>query len=132
RLIINCCGTFAGPGKRDYMTHITSTRGAENLIYIASANLSGGSKDTSSYAGDKLVGGPREPSFLGHSTIAGPSFPRFNYIYAEAGDGEEIISATLNFEKLHRYSAVFPWREWRHSRLKATSELIAREFKELI
>ncbi|MFC1994087.1 hypothetical protein ACFLVI_02365 [Chloroflexota bacterium] len=42
------------------------------------------------------------------------------------------MSATLNFEKLHRFDAVFPWREWRHTRLKATSELIAREFQMLI
>jgi len=133
RLIINCCGTVAGPGKRDYMIHITSTRAAENLIYTASANLVGGSKDTSSYAGAKVIDGPfREPSYLGHSTIAGPAFPRFSHVYAEAGDTEEIVSATLSFEKLHRFDVVFPWREWRHTRLKATSELIAREFKELI
>ncbi|MFC1994086.1 carbon-nitrogen hydrolase family protein [Chloroflexota bacterium] len=58
RLIINCCGTVAGPGKRDYMVHITSTRAAENLIYTASANLVGPPKDTSSYAGAKLTSGP--------------------------------------------------------------------------
>ena len=50
RLIVNCCGTFAGPGKRDYMVNTTSVRAQENLVYTASANL---------------VGGPDGPGLLG-------------------------------------------------------------------
>jgi len=42
RLILNPCGTFAGPGKRDYMVQTTSVRAQENLVYAASANLVGG------------------------------------------------------------------------------------------
>ena len=42
RLILNCCGTFAGEGKRDYMVQTTSVRAQENLVYTASANLVGG------------------------------------------------------------------------------------------
>ena len=34
RLIVNCCATFTGPGKRDYMVHTTSTRAQENLCYV--------------------------------------------------------------------------------------------------
>ena len=42
RLVVNCCATFQGEGKRDYMVHTTRTRAQENLIYTASANLLGG------------------------------------------------------------------------------------------
>ena len=69
--------------------------------------------------------------FLGHSTIAGPAFPRFNHVYAEAGDEEELVTATLHFEKLHRWESVFPWRDWRADHQSPTSELIASEFQKL-
>src|SRR5439155_17308027 len=42
RVVVNCCATFTGEGKRDYMVHTTRTRAQENLIYTASANLLGG------------------------------------------------------------------------------------------
>ncbi len=63
--------------------------------------------------------------------IAGPAFPRFSQIYAEAGDCEELVTATLSFEKLHRWESIFPWREWRASHQSPTSELIASEFQKL-
>ncbi len=132
RLILNCCGTFRGPGKREYMLHTTRTRAQENLVYCASANLVGGPGANGSYSGANLTTEGRELSFLGHSTIAGPAFPRFSHVYAEAGDEEEIVCATLSFERLHRIEAVFPWREWRRTRLKSTSDLIAREFQNLL
>ena len=68
---------------------------------------------------------------LGHSTIAGPAFPRFNHVYAEAEDVEELVTATLSFEKLHRWESVFPWRDWRATHQSETSELIAEEFRKL-
>ena len=58
------------------------------MVYTASANL---------------VGEERTLSYYGYSTIAGPAFPRFSHIYAQAEDKEEIISATLSFDKLHRF-----------------------------
>ena len=35
---------------------------------------------------------------------------------AEAGDTEELVSATVSFEKLHRWEPIFPWRDWRATR----------------
>jgi predicted amidohydrolase len=130
RLILNCCATFAGPGKREYMLHTTSTRAQENLCYVASANQCGGPDSSGSYGAGQLDE-RRSADFLGHSTIAGPAFPRFSHVYAEAGEGEELVSATLSFEKLHRWESIFPWRDWRASHQAATSRLIADEFRKL-
>ncbi len=129
RLVINCCATFAGEGKRDYMVNTTRTRAQENLIYTASSNLLGGPGNQDFSAGH--LDEARAADYLGHSTIAGPAFPRFQHIYAEAGDTEEIVSATLSFEKLHRWQSVFPWREWRTGRQLEQSKLIADEFAKL-
>ena len=41
------------------------------------------------------------------------------------------MSATLSFEKLHRWQSVFPWREWRTGRQLEQSKLIADEFAKL-
>src|SRR5262249_18500625 len=131
RLLVNCCASFAGPGKRDYVVQTTATRALENMVYAASANQVGGPGSLGSYAGTSLVEGAREACYAGHSTIAGPAFPRFSHVYAEGGDTEEIVSATLSFEKLHRWDAVYPGRGGRRTRQKATSDLIAREFGRL-
>jgi predicted amidohydrolase len=88
RLILNCTASFEAPGRPAYITQQTGARATENVIYTASANL---------------VGKENTKSYYGHSTIAGPSFPRFNHIYAQAGYDEELISATLSFDKLHRF-----------------------------
>jgi predicted amidohydrolase len=88
RLILNSTASMDAPGRPEYITQQTGARATENVLYTASANLAG--KENTK-------------SFYGHSTIAGPSFPRFNYIYAQAGYDEELISATLSFEKLHRF-----------------------------
>lgn len=129
RVILNCCATFAGPGKRDYMVQTTSVRAQENLVYTASANMVGGPGLADYSAGH--LDEPRADAFLGHSTIAGPAFPRFSHVYAEAGDDEEIVSATLSFEKLHRWQSVFPMRDWRTGRQLDASRLIADEFRAL-
>jgi predicted amidohydrolase len=130
RILLNCCASFKGPGKRDYMANVTAARAQENLCYVASANQVGGPDSKGSYAGDRLDEG-RTAEFLGHSMIAGPAFPRFSQIYAEAGDVEELVSATLSFEKLHRWESVFPWRDWRATHQSGTSKLIADEFQKL-
>lgn len=131
RILVNCCATFSGPGKREYMVQTTATRAQENLCYAMSANHVGGPGGAGSYAAGNLDGA-RDPNFLGHSTIAGPAFPRFSQIFAEAGDSEEMVTATLSFEKLHRWQSIFPWRDWRATHQAGTSELIASEFKKLV
>lgn len=88
RLILNCTASFDAPARPAYITQQTGARATENVLYAASANL---------------VGRENTKSYYGHSTIAGPSFPRFNHIYAQAGYEEELISATLSFDKLHRF-----------------------------
>jgi predicted amidohydrolase len=131
RVIINCCASFDAPGKRENMVGTTCTRAQENLVYTLSANQVSGSDRPESYAAG-AVEERRSGSFAGYSVIAGPSFPRFAEPLAVAGTIEELISATVSFEKLHRWESIFPWREWRATRLSATSELIASEFKKLV
>ncbi len=132
RLILNCCGTFHGPGKRDYMVNTTTVRAQENLCYVASANqVAGPGSAAGSYSAEHLDEG-RSADFLGHSTIAGPAFPRFHQVLAEAGEGEELVTATLSFEKLHRWESIFPWRDWRATHQSGTSQLIASEFQKLV
>jgi len=129
RVILNCCSTFAGPGKRDYMVQTTSVRAQENLVYTASANAVGG-PGRADYSAEHLDE-PLADYFLGHSVIAGPAFPRFSHVYAEAGDAEEIISATLSFEKLHRWQEVFPLRDWRRGHQVHATRLVAEELRAL-
>jgi predicted amidohydrolase len=131
RVIVNCSASFAGPGKRDYFVHTTEVRALENLVYTASANLVGGQGESDNYAATGLDT-PRHAMFSGCSAIAGPAFPRFNQVYAEAGPTEEIISATVNFAKLERWRSVFPWRDWRRGHQHHVSELVAKEFSELL
>ena len=119
-----------GEGKRDYMVHTTCTRAQENLIYTASANLARRTRSTRTTP-RSISTTQRAADYLGHSTIAGPAFPRFSHVYAEAGDTEEIVSATLSFEKLHRWQSIFPMRDWRAGRQLDASRLIADEFTKL-
>ena len=88
RIIINSTASMNMPGRPFYITSMTAARATENMVYTASANL---------------VGKEHTLSYYGHSTIAGPAFPRFSHIYAQAEDKEEIISATLSFARLHRF-----------------------------
>jgi predicted amidohydrolase len=92
------------------MTQQTGARATENLVYAATANL---------------VGKENTISFYGCSTIAGPDYPRFNYIYAQGGDREEIVSATLSFSKLNKFRKAVPIRKIRRD------EILLREFNEL-
>ena len=131
RVILNCCATFSGPNKREYMRSTTQVRAQENSCYVVSANHAQQGADASStYAAGGLDEG-RAAHFLGHSTIAGPDFPAFSRVLAEAEAGEGLVSATVSFEKLHRWESVFPWREWRATHQQPTSRLIAEEFAKL-
>lgn len=85
-IIINPAASPSGPGKEEFMVHQTRARGVENMVYAASANL---------------TGQDRTLWFYGHSTIAGRGW-KVTEIYAEGGPEEGIVSATLNLELLRR------------------------------
>jgi predicted amidohydrolase len=130
RLIVNAAASFDAPGRPDTMLHTAVSRAAENLVYVATANQVGG-PTPASYAGAELVSGSRGNVYAGHSMITGPAFPRFGEVLARAGDVEEIVSATLSFDRLDRFAAVFPWVEWRSDRLSHASRLVAAELAAL-
>ncbi len=111
RLIINITASAAGPGKAHFIVQQTGSRATENIVYTASANL---------------VGKDKTKNYAGHSVIAGPLGTRPIHIFVEAGESEEVISATLDFKKLSiRYESM-PWKRSRHS------DLINEEFSRLL
>lgn len=95
------------------MTLVTAARAYENVAFAASANL---------------VGKGRTSLFYGHSTIAGPAFPRSIRIYAEGGIGEEIVSATLSFDQLSKMYRMRPFLE---DRKRYSADLICHELQRL-
>lgn len=115
RLLVNTTGSKVAPAKRDYIVNTTVVRAQENLVYAATANRV-----------DAHDGGA---PYAGHSCIAGPAFPAFNKVFAEAGDGEELVVASLNYAQLARWYDLFPWRAWRLGAQAHATELIAREYK---
>lgn len=109
-LLVNTTASGAGPGKPYFLVQQTGSRATENLAYAASANL---------------VGKERTKSFYGHSVIAGPLTPRPAYVFAEGGETEEIVSATLSFPRLNAYTEMLNWKK------SLRSELINRELRKL-
>jgi predicted amidohydrolase len=107
RIIINTTASPSGPGKPYFMVQQTGARATENIVYAASANLTG--KD-------------RTKTFYGHSTIAGRG-SKLAQIYAEGGEEEGIISATLSFELLHKLRETSPVLE------KVRYDVILKELK---
>ncbi len=101
-LLINTTASAAGPGKPYFIVQQTGNRATENLVYAASANL---------------VGKERTKAYYGHSVIAGPHSPRPAFVFAEGGDAEEIVSATLSFPRLRAYAERLDWKKSRRSRL---------------
>jgi len=110
RIIVNSTASMSMPGRPFYITSMTAARATENMVYTASANL---------------VGKERTLSYYGYSTIAGPSYPRFSHIHAQAEDKEEIVSATLSFDKLHRFREAVSLDKLRRS------DVIRNEFNQL-
>ena len=86
RIILNAAASPAGAGKEDFIVRQTCARGAENVVYAASANL---------------TGKERTISFYGHSTIAGRGW-KISQVYAEGGPEEGIVSASLNLDLLDK------------------------------
>lgn len=113
RLIFNLTSGMIGPGKAEHFARVTAARAAESSIYVASANL---------------VGMERTLSYHGHSTIAGPAFPLLSHIYAQGEDREEIVTATLSFERLHYQWSLDDLKNQR----RIHSELIINEFNKLM
>lgn len=113
RILINTSGSLAGPGKPYFIVQQSGARAAENGLFVATANM---------------TGVERTLRFCGHSVIAGPLPPRRVHLYAEAGENEEIVTATLNLKQLdwfhdnHVYSDVFS---------PSYISFLGREFEEL-
>ena len=101
-LLVNTTASATGPGKPYYIVQQTGSRATENLVYAASANL---------------VGKERTKTYYGHSVIAGPHHPRPAHVFAEGGETEEIVSATLSFPRLHAYRKLLDWKKGRQSQL---------------
>ncbi len=64
-----------------------------------------------------LVGQERTKSFYGHSVIAGPLTPRPAFIFAEGGETEEIVSATLSLKRLQVRKEQLNWQKDRQNEL---------------
>ena len=102
KLLINTTASASGPGKPYYIVQQTGSRATENLVYAASANL---------------VGKERTKTYYGHSVIAGPHHPKPAFVFAEGGESEEIVSATLSFPRLSAYTDLLDWKKGRRSQL---------------
>ena len=94
RLIINTTASPDGPDRPYYARQQTGCRATENLVFAASSNM---------------VGTEQNIAYYGHSCIAGPDIPRMVTIFAEGGEAEEIVSATLNFERLNIFHEQRAW-----------------------
>jgi len=101
-LLVNTSASATGPGKPYFIVQQTGSRATENCVYAASANL---------------VGKERSNSYYGHSVIAGPLTPRPAFIFAEGGETEEIVSATLSLKKLRVRKEQLNWQKDRQTEL---------------
>lgn len=131
-MIVAPVGSFDAPGRPEGMRATALARAQENLIHVVVSNSVGG-PDTpgQGYAGRALTEAPRPSCYAGHSMIAGPAFPRFGVLWAEAGASEEMILATVNLKQQERFEAIFDYRRWRRERLASASKLVAEEFARL-
>jgi predicted amidohydrolase len=101
-LLFNTSASATGPGKPYFIVQQTGSRATENGVYCASANL---------------VGKERTNSYYGHSVIAGPLTPRPAFIFAEGGETEEIVSATLSLKGLRVRKEQLNWQKDRQADL---------------
>lgn len=110
RLIVNTTASPVGANKPYFLVQQTGARASENHVFTASANMAG-----------------KEPhaAFYGHSCIAGPAYPKAIEIFARSGEAEEIVSATLNFERLHRSWEMGTMRQMLHT------DLIVEEYAKI-
>jgi predicted amidohydrolase len=116
RILVNPTGSTDLPGKARIITYTTLVRAQENLVYAVSSNR---------------VGSQGSARWAGNSVIGGPDFPGFGKVLAEAGQEEQLIVATLNFDQLAAWYDWLPWREWRLGAQRYATEIVAREFSEI-
>jgi predicted amidohydrolase len=117
RLLVNPTGRGDLPRAGQNLRHVTLVRAQENLVYAASANRIGTSGDS---------------TWAGNSVIGGPAFPGFGNVLAEAGRGEELIVATLNYSQLAAWYDWLPWRDWRLGEQLPATRLVAQEFAAIV
>jgi predicted amidohydrolase len=110
RILVNPAASFSGPGKASFIVEQTAACATSNGVCVASANL---------------VGKERTKSYYGHSCISAPRFPSLSFIDAEGGDQEEIVSATIDLNRLDQMSTMLDWRKRRQAKL------ILEEFQQL-
>lgn len=96
RIVFNPTSSPAGPGKAEFIVQQTGCRASENFIYTVSCNR---------------VGKERTLYYYGHSTIAGPLFPRMNKIFAEGEETEEIVCASLDLGALELWQSNIKFKE---------------------
>ena len=120
RLLVNPTGRSDLPRAGQNLRHVTLVRAQENLVYAASSNRVGTSGDS---------GGS---TWAGNSIIGGPAFPGFGTVLAEAGRGEELIVATLNYTQLAAWYDWLPWRDWRLREQLPVTRLVAEEFAAIV
>lgn len=125
RLLVNPTGRSDLPNARENLTQATLIRAQENLVYAASSNR------VSLELGDpEWADGPR--GWAGGSVIGGPRFPGFATALATAGTGEELITADLDFDEAAKWHDWLPWTKWRLNEQRAITELVRREFEQLL
>ncbi|MGH0033908.1 MAG: carbon-nitrogen hydrolase family protein [Myxococcota bacterium] len=117
RLLVNPTARGDLPRAGENLRHATLVRAQENLVYAASANR---------------VGQREDSAWAGHSVIGGPAFPGFGRVLAEAGRGEELIVATLNYTQLAAWYDWLPWREWRLGPQLPVTRLVADELAAIV
>ncbi len=117
RLLVNPTGRSGLPRAVENLRHVTLTRAQENLVYAASANR---------------VGPHGDSRWAGGSVIGGPAFPGFGQVRAQAGDGEELIVATLSYTQLAAWYDWLPWRDWRLGAQLPITRLVSDEFAALV
>ena len=103
-------GSAVGPSKIDMMINETTARAQETQCYIVSCNH---------------VGIERTISYYGHSTIAGPGFPKFQKTIARSEAIEEIVWGTVSFETLAHSRRIFLVAE------AGNWQLIAEEYEKI-
>jgi predicted amidohydrolase len=108
RILFNLNSSPLADGKPEFLTQQTGARATESLIYSVTSNR---------------VGREANRTYYGHSTIAGPEYPRLNRVFARGGDEEQLVTASLPLDALDA------WPEANFDPARNVSwDLVAREY----